>query len=159
MTEVEIEPPYEESSLFHSRARDANEFFDPLIQGKKNGDLLLKAIKIQGLSEFIVKRLKVDESKWISADDDEVLKKRMHEEAEKGHIVLPPDPVDKERWLSLVYIVSSEKHHFSYGNLLHPLHYLPESSDAFKEWSRTQGFWGLSEDIMSRRNELRRQTL
>jgi len=103
--------------------------FSRILRDKENEALLQEALEIDKLREEVVSRLS-----WLEENDngdfwweDEVLMDIFESLYKSGCIYLPRNDVEKLRWIALLSVEICKIEGFSYGNLIIPPDYLPDS--------------------------------
>ena len=142
----------EKNALLMSQA---DKYFPRIDPGTSNGQLLMRAINLQGASSLIVHRLEEIERTGELFNSDQELNTWLDTQIQSKVIHAPMDPVDKYRWLALMCIAASIKEDFSYGNVIIVPDYLPENSAEFREYERMYGA-EVIDDILSKRESLRK---
>lgn len=88
-----------------SNLADAEAYFEPLQDHQSNGEVLLATLGSNKIGEFITERLVyIDNTPGVTTKwhEDDALLSRLDEEAKNGNVLVPTEPVAKQRWLALL---------------------------------------------------------
>jgi hypothetical protein len=148
---VDIEGGFSSESKQQELLEGSNVYFAPIEPDKSNSEILLQIISSSELVQELSARLIDLESTgyWYN----EKFSAWINDLIAKGTLPAPQDPVDRDRWLALVYISVLNKVGFSYGNIVCAADFLPDGSEEFEEYDRIIG--NALEDIRERRARLR----